>query len=97
MTEEERKLIEVLRNQPVGAAENAEAVAKALVAWIESVEERHGEDGHGQQDRQEGGQERAAGDRTRVDLPGQRDRAGREEELQGELKGLDGSAMGLRH
>ena len=56
MTEEERKLIEVLRNQPVGAAENAEAVAKALVAWIESVEERLGE-----------------------------------------LKGLDGSAMGLQH
>jgi hypothetical protein len=56
MTEEAKKLIEVLRNQPVGAAENAEAVAKALVAWIESVEERLGE-----------------------------------------LKGLDGSAMGLRH
>ena len=56
MTEEAKKLIEVLRNQPVGAAENAEAVAKALVAWIESVEERLGE-----------------------------------------LKGLDGSAMGVRH
>ncbi|HAY09355.1 MAG TPA: hypothetical protein DCY18_05365, partial [Thauera sp.] len=51
-----RKLMEGLPNQPVGAAENAEAVAKALVAWIESVEERLGE-----------------------------------------LKGLDGSAMGLRH
>jgi len=56
MTEEAKLLIEALRNGPVGAAERAVATNEALVAWIESVEERLGE-----------------------------------------LKGLDGSAMGLQH
>lgn len=42
MTEEAKRLIEVLRNGPVGAAERAEATNEALVVWIESVEERLG-------------------------------------------------------
>lgn len=40
MTKEASELIEVLRNGPVGSAENAGATVLRLAAWIESVEER---------------------------------------------------------